>query len=147
MERSIYLISPEGMTHHRAIQTQIQASGLVIIDYARVLISMGVIKDLSEGFSVEIWQSLKDHLFGRLCEIGIVEGDDAVQKLFSLCGKSPDPKECAQGTIRKKFAPTKTPHERGESDYWHNVIYCPQSNEEFGRCFKIASKFFPGIKK
>jgi len=142
-EQSIYIIKPEGWMNHRiTIRSKIRRCGLTIVDSAQVPIPKWAVEKLSLGLPEDLRQFIRNHLFGRMCEVGIVEGDGAIKKLLEICGESYNPNECAPGTIRREFAP-RMPHWTGKRTYWLNVIHQPKDEEEAARDLELILKLLP----
>jgi len=65
-------------------------------------------------------------------EVGIIDGQNAINDLVQLCGKKYIPSNCDIGTIRNKFGLTK-PIRFNDTDYYFNPIHRSKNAKEAKR--------------
>jgi nucleoside diphosphate kinase len=142
MERSVYLIKPEAMARRDDIRQMLeQHYGLPVTIFGEAKIGLDVLATLypdvfREGG--ELWEATCNHLLGKICEIGIVEGENAIRRLFTACGEKTNPQECGPSTVRAVFQSGFSIQLRNGGTYWLNVIHRPKDLEEANRDLKIA---------
>lgn len=142
-EQSVFIIKPEAIAVCAEILEMIKEGGLRIkLSYCTPL-EEWVIEKLYPNLTEDLYLATKTHMGGKLCHIGIVEGENAVEKLLTLCGKSTNPNQCAHGSLRKKFA-SSSAHWTGIGDYWYNVIHRPKNKDEAARDLKIVMALLEG---
>lgn len=140
-EQTVYFIKPEGRAYRLAIRESIQfRTGLNISVCADVLITKQAIEKFFPDMSWSVREMAEAFLAGKKCELGIIEGWDAIDKLRKICGASSNPNECAPGTIRREFGP-RIPIKAGPRDfYWRDVVYCSKNAEDALRDLELARK-------
>ncbi|MFA5998370.1 MAG: nucleoside-diphosphate kinase [Candidatus Paceibacterota bacterium] len=140
MEQSVYIIKPEGMLLRNAIRQMILSAGLSVADFYTVMIPRWVPAVLYPSLSREdgeIWRITCEHLINKKCEIGIVRGERAIERLVAVCGAETNPMQCDPLTVRGLFG-EKTPIElAGGERYWLNAIHRSKNHEEVLRDAKI----------
>ncbi len=103
METSFYIIKPHGLMFRDKIRAMIEAGGLIITESKRLVLPDWALKiiysDLPEKYRDAVFQSYK----GAFVEVGLVIGEDAIDKLLRIAGTELDPVDCAHGTIRSTF--------------------------------------------
>ncbi len=110
MERTLFIIKPCAVAAGSTgpILTQIEDSGLRIVAMRMLQLSIGQ----AEGFYAV---HRERPFFGELVEfmvsgpvvVGVLEGDDAIQRYRDLMGAT-DPAKAAPGTLRAGFATSLT---------------------------------------
>ena len=148
MERSVYIIKPEGMPRRHEIREMIEKmAGLAIVGSITTVLPEWALAKLYPDLAQEkneLWLATLEHLAHSECEIGIVEGENAVQRFFELCGEMTSPLQCRSGTIRLVFGKEK-PVRVGEKLYWRNVIHRSKNQQEAESDLRIAQELItPG---
>jgi len=122
MERSVYIIKPEAMSDRKGICRLIEAAGLRIVARKLTRISKEAIDILYPDLNQDLRDATLYHYGLGLSEIGIVEGPEAIARLFRLAGQSVDPAECRASTIRFKFG-YRLPVRMGNAFYYKNAFH------------------------
>ena len=103
METSFYIIKPHGLMIRKKVVAMIKAGGLTIIEKKSLILPDWALKiiysDLPEKYSDVVFQPFKN----ACSEVGLVVGEDAINKLLKITGTELDPTDCAYGTIRHEF--------------------------------------------
>jgi nucleoside diphosphate kinase len=141
MERSMYLIKPEGLRYREQIRHMITSTGLFIEHHFVAVLPRRIVEalypDLAEAQN-RLWGATLLQLLDRPCEIGLVSGQDAIAKLFGVAGTDFRPPLCKPNTIRYRFG-NHTPIETGEGEYWYNAIHRSRSEVEVARDLQIIA--------
>lgn len=132
MEISFYIIKPEAIQFTDEIQKLIISTGLKINTSTKILLPTTFIEELCFDYSKEIIEVTKYFLCNEICEVGIVKGDSALEKLYVISGTETDPNKCNTGTIRNLFG-IKAPQIFNGIKYYKNAIHRPKTKEEFDR--------------
>jgi nucleoside diphosphate kinase len=106
MEKSVFIIKPEGMKHHAEIFQMFGDAGLTIVSMAPVSLTERALAQLYPDLleeNGELWQATVARMKNQQCLMGIVEGEDAIVKLLNLSGRETDPRQCAPHSIRARF--------------------------------------------
>jgi nucleoside diphosphate kinase len=91
----------------------------------------------------EIWRAIVQNMTSGPCEIGIVWGMNAMERLLRVCGDKTDPAECFWGTIRHTFGRQFPPIPIGEKYlYYRNVIHRPKKESELEENLTLLRQFF-----
>ncbi len=120
-ERTVVLIKPDGMEKKVVGQIidRFERAGLTLVGLKMVQLTQPILD--------QWYAHHKDKpFFPELCVAMmscpvvamVLEGDDAIQKVFAICGPT-DPAEAAAGTIRRDFGVDKP----------HNVVHRSDSAE------------------
>jgi nucleoside diphosphate kinase len=139
----MYIIKPEWLSRREAIRDMLMLSGLNIVDEVTVRLTESELRALYPiSTPTCLWDAILDHMAGKECEVGIVEGNDAVHKLVTVCGRNINPAQCPYKTIRGRFG-DELSRVVGWSDgrpvwYHPNVIHRPRDEEEAVRHLQIA---------
>ena len=145
MRRSVYIIKPEGMSRRETIRQMIAETGLVVVSYVIARLTLEDLELLYPHIHLhhrEMWDETLRHLLGQECEVGLVEGDDAVHRLLLICGRHTAPPQCSSKTIRGMFGDSLARHLGGTEGktlwYYPNVIHRPRDEEEARKDLQIA---------
>ena len=132
------------MPFRKIIRDMIQKAGLAIIRHHEVSLTPEVLEQLYPGLDPEIMAVTKQALLDKVCEIGLIRGDDAIARLLEICGKNVDPKQCAHNTIRNLFG-RRTPirNNSGTIVYYFNIIHRPKNKSEAERDLAIYVAITP----
>lgn len=122
MERSVYIIKPEAIAHRHAIRAIIVSSGLRIVSSKTVMLGPGEVDRLYVFTDQDLRSAAICAFKAGPCEMGIVEGRDAIAKLTELAGSSTNPAKCEKHSIRATFGVT-LPVRVGHSLYYLNGFH------------------------
>ncbi len=134
IERTLAIIKPDAVSRHLTgeIIKRYEFQGFNILAMKRIKIT----KSQAEGFYYvhkhrPFFESLTNFMAGGPTVVLVLEGEDAIKRHRDLMGAT-NPKEAAQGTIRREFG----------TDIEHNVVHGSDSRESAQ--FEIGY-FFSGI--
>lgn len=142
VEKTVYIIKPEALPHRQEIRLMIAEANLAITHSAVALLPEWVLVELYPDLARErneLWIATLEHLLNQECEIGIIEGENAMKKLLNLCGEETSPVACRVGTIRARFG-EPIPLPAGERFYWRNAIHRPKTQEEAANDLLVANR-------
>ena len=125
MEKTIYMIKPEGMIHKHEIREIVESRNLVIVERKTLILPDWALDILYPDLSIELKMATLTML-ASVVEIGLVEGNQAVKVLFALAGAATAPADCDTNSIRFRFG-KKDPIQFGSVMYYANVIHRPKS--------------------
>ena len=129
METSFYIIKPHGLMIRDKITTMIEAGGLIITENKNLILPDWALKiiysDLPEKYMSAVFQPFKN----TLIEVGLVIGEDAINRLLQITGTELDPVDCAYETIRFKFGGRKPLMIDGVK-YYTNIIHRSRNKME-----------------
>lgn len=131
-ELTLYVLRPEALEFADEIRGMIVSAGLSIRHVTRTVLSDEIVAAMYDGCPQYVVEAAQYFMGNRECEIGLVEGTDAIKRLVQLCGTKTNPVECADGTIRKLFGMAVAQEFRG-SPYYLNAIHRPQTPLEVAR--------------
>lgn len=140
IERSFYLIRDEAKAETHKIRRAVMESGLTLSHIQLVKPNKELIQLLNPSASLKEIASIYRHLKNSQCEIGVVEGKDAVMILAEINGRNPNPILNGIGTIRRRHTSDvvmlhkKYPYRFCSTD-------CPQSVEDALRGLELLSFF------
>lgn len=103
MQRSVYIIKPEAMRHLELIHSLIEKAGLRVAANAITTLPESAVDSLYPGIDQDLRAAMLHYFGAGPCEIGIVEGPNAIERLSKLAGSSVNPAECDRSTIRGRF--------------------------------------------
>jgi nucleoside diphosphate kinase len=133
-EETVYLIKPEGMSHVVEIRRMIEAAGLMVVGPRPFFPTEADLVTIYPFMSSELRGATFKHLRGSVCEVGLVCGDDAINRLVAICGHHTNPELCEGGTIRAVFGRGLPPIVLSRGGwYYQNGIHRPQNLEEANR--------------
>ncbi len=121
MEKSCFIIKPDGFLHCEDIYMRIRAAGLEITDTQIIPLPTQALDHIYPNLEWEVRTMLKGYLCADLCIVGIVEGERAVQTLIEVVGDNTDPALCREGTIRQTYGFSRS----SPRDPHLNVIHRP----------------------
>lgn len=143
IEQSMYLVKPDAMAYRDEIREMVLESGLQIPQFSRIPIPASVLALLYPGVPSEVMAATIQHYSMGVCEVGIVDGPNAIQRLLALVGEETNPARCAPGTIRARFC-HKGPIQIGKWSYCFNGVHRPKDQREARRDVKIAQGLLSG---
>lgn len=128
-ERTLVLIKPDAVSEHHTgdIIKMYESEGLTIL--ALKMLDMDVKlahQHYFEHINKPYFPELLDFMQSGPIVAMVLEGDDAIAKVRKING-STDPKEAAEGTIRKLYAESKT----------YNAVHGSDSKESAAREISI----------
>ncbi|NCU28280.1 MAG: hypothetical protein EOM85_01240 [Candidatus Moranbacteria bacterium] len=126
-EFTSFIIKPDGMVNRSAIRDMILKSGLVITESKILLLPKWAIEILYDNVPANILVA-KEEYFSSPVEVGLIEGENAIETFFELCGSKTRPSECDPGTIRAIFGKASPTLIKGV-DYFLNAIHRPNREE------------------
>jgi nucleoside diphosphate kinase len=139
-EFSIYIIKPEAISFNKEIHNLIIAAGLTITKQKQGILPTRIVDKIYLDCPQEILDATEHFMFKKICEVGIVSGDKAIQKLIEICGTETNPINCKDGTIRKMFGVSELQYYNG-TGYFMNAIHRPKTKEEFVKDMKLLNDF------
>ena len=134
--QSIYIIKPEAIPFSEDIHKMIASSGLTISIWKQAIMPYSIIDKIYFDCPKDIIAATKHFMFNDICEIGIVSGDNAIEKLIEVCGTETNPFNCKKGTIRNLFGVHKLQFYNG-TGYYQNAIHRPKTEIEFKKDIDI----------
>ena len=123
MERTLSIIKPDATKRNLTgtINKIIENNGLRIIAQKRLKLSIEQAKKFYEVHKKKsFYDDLIEYMTSASVVVQILEGDNAITKYRKIMG-STDPKEAAEGTIRKKVAISKQENSVHGSDSKENA--------------------------
>lgn len=132
MSLSFYIIKPEAFQFRKEVREIIYSSDLNIIVFKAIIIPPSLIDSLYSDCTKEMIATTKYFICNKLCEVGIVSGNNAVKKLLKICGLDPDPNKCEGGTIRYIYGIKQVYYYEGIA-YFKNGIHRPKTTKEMKR--------------
>lgn len=129
-ERSFYIINSEEKSKASQIREAIEDSGLKIVKFKAVRPTRALLRALHPNVRQEQFRSILSHLENHECEIGLVEGEDAVEILAEISGRDPFPFRNPIGTLRYRFTGRDTVILDPEDPYPFRAIDCPRDAKE-----------------
>ena len=106
-EQTLVFVKPEALRHWREIRFELKQLGTIAWQ-RMVTLNSDVIKNLYSFRRKEMLDATLQHLAGQQVATFVIEGEDIVRKVYTICGHSTDPRFCGPKTLRFRFAPT--PH-------------------------------------
>jgi len=140
IELTIYIIKPEATLFCDNIHFDIESNGLSILKTKTGYLPPHIVENLYYNSPLEIIEASKYFMCRDVCEVGIVQGLGAIQKLRELCGAFTNPRECNQQTIRYKYG-IHTPVYFSNILYYRNGFHCPKTIIETKNNSALLSPF------
>ena len=129
METSYYVIKPHGSVFREEVRAMIEGAGLTITECKRLMMHGWALEkiysDLPEKYRDAVFRPFK----GKLVEVGLVVGENAIDRLLQITGTELDPVDCAPGSIRFKFGGREPLMIDGVRCYT-NIIHRPRNKTE-----------------
>jgi nucleoside diphosphate kinase len=136
IEKSMFIIKPEAVPFKERIMSMVEDAGIPIIEWRTTKITKKHIEGLYPGISGENLEKTKDYLLGKEVLAVVVETEDAVDKLYKLCGENTKSFLCEKDTIRFSFKNIVPIEEK----YNKNIIHRPINKDEAEKHIVL---FFP----
>lgn len=129
METSFYIIKPHGLLFREEVRAMIEGVGLIITESKKLVMHRWALEiiysDLPEKYRDSVFLLFK----GKSVEVGLIVGENAIDKLLQITGTELDPVDCAPSSIRFKFGGHKPLIINGVRCYT-NIIHRPQDKTE-----------------
>lgn len=132
MERSVYIIKPEALHQRERIHKIIRGGGLRIVATKTTMADERVVCTVYPDLSGDLRSATVHHFGVGPCEIGVVEGEDAIARLSALAGEYVDPSACGAETIRGRFG-LSVPVRFGSCLYYRNGFHRSRNASEAKR--------------
>lgn len=132
LEKSFFIIKPEGIKNAEGIKNIILENGLKIVKTKLALLSPDIIKLIYLDTSNDLFAAHVMFMCKEISEVGIIEGANAIDKLVEVSGHDTNPNLCATGTIRNLFG-EKVGCKVGISLYYKNVFHRSRNIDEANR--------------
>lgn len=129
MSASSYIIKPHGLMFREEIRAMIESGGLVIIKSKRIILPEWALKKIYYDLAEKYRRAVFRQYAGAFVEIGLVSGEDAIEKLFHIAGTELDPIDCDPGSIRFKFG-SREPFIVDGIRCYDNIIHRPRDESE-----------------
>lgn len=126
-ERSMYMIKPEAMESRDEIRELI-GRHLAITAMKTLRLPRQAIRELYADLDGDLWTAT-DSALRNPVELGVVEGEDAIEVMLELAGSETDPSKCDPNSIRFKYG-THLPTMINDTPYYPNAIHRPKSSAE-----------------
>lgn len=120
-ERTVVLIKPDGVAKHiiGKVIDRFESAGLKVVALKMVQLTQAILDVwYAHHKDKPFFPSLSQQMMSTPVVAFVLEGDNAIQKVFDICGPT-DPAEAAPGTIRRDFGVDKP----------HNVVHRSDSVE------------------
>ncbi|MFA6273027.1 MAG: nucleoside-diphosphate kinase [Candidatus Paceibacterota bacterium] len=136
METSFYIIKPHGLAFREEVRAMIEGVGLTITESKELVVHSWALEiiysDLPEKYRDAVFLQFK----GKSVEVGLVMGENAIDKLLQITGTELDPVDCALSSIRFKFGGHKPLIINGVRCY-KNIIHRSQNKTEAENGIKV----------
>ena len=114
----------------------IESVGLTITESKELVMHMWALEiiysDLPEKYRDVVFRTFKE----KLVEVGLVIGENAIDKLLQITGTELDPVDCAPGSVRFKFGGRELFMIEGVRCYT-NIIHRPRNKTEAENGIKV----------
>ncbi|HKC63167.1 MAG TPA: nucleoside-diphosphate kinase [Pyrinomonadaceae bacterium] len=123
MEYSLLLIKPDAVRGgvNDEILEVLSKAGLRVMLRRQLYLTASQVEQLySEHKDKDFFPHLKDFMTSGPCEVCIIEGDDAINRLNKLCGHN-DPQKAEAGTLRRLYGTGKS----------ENAVHSPSDRHSF----------------
>lgn len=103
IQETAYIIKPEAFCNRQEIRHLINQAGLSVRYSKTLVLDRQVVNVLYPDIAGDLLEASIRFLTSGPSEVGIVQGEDAINRLLWLAGESPSPFLCNRDTIRFKF--------------------------------------------
>jgi len=108
MEKTLFIVKPEGFSRREEIKNFISSSEFTI---SQTFVKRLTYDDLLLFRKLDHLYLIDEGLFKAYVyfmslgesELGIIEGIDSAERFKAICGTHPNPLMCKEGTLRKTF--------------------------------------------
>lgn len=129
LEKSLFMIKPEGMKYKDTIRDRIERSGLEITQ-SKTQVFDNVMLNTLYGDAPKHVRRAQAELFNeKYVEVGIVLGAHAVSSLFDLIGHFADPRMCNGESLRYLYG-EHNPIVINDVELFKNAIHRPKNVAE-----------------
>jgi nucleoside diphosphate kinase len=140
LEKSLFILRPDGFEKRNEILAQISRDLKIIttvpflfnVDFAKIWYA----RDINKPH----FKALTEYLLEGPSEFGIVEGNNAINKLLDITGRKTLPEECSQNSIRHKYSIGETQTQSGLI-VLKNVIHRSKTIEQYKSETKLFADF------
>ncbi len=139
-ETTLYIIKPEAIAFSKEISKSISDLGLTIVTKRVGKLPMNLVDKIYFDSPREIIEATKYFMFSEPCEVGIVQGIDAINRLKLKCGASTNPLECEHQSIRYKYG-IHNPKKYKGTTYYQNAIHFSKTKEEAEKDISLLKQF------
>jgi nucleoside diphosphate kinase len=129
LERTFFIIKPEGIKNTESIKKIIHKNGLKILISKKTILSPEIIKLVYSDTENDLFEAHLEFMSKDVSEVGIIEGVNAITKLVEISGKDVNPNSCASGTIRNLFG-EKVGYKIGNALYYKNGFHRSKTRYE-----------------
>ena len=123
MQKTLLMIKPEGMADFREITIMLETKGLIICESMDIECQEDFLRKLYKDQSGGFWEVNKEYLVGKKCKLLMIQGEDAVSRLFELAGGHYNPENCHKDTIRYIFGKRKTYIGKNGRELFLNAVH------------------------
>lgn len=129
LTKTFFIIKPEGLVHSKSIKSTIHKNGLRIIDSIKTVLTPDSIKSIYFDTTGDMLEAHVHFMCRDTSEVGIIEGQNAIDKLIEISGSETDPKLCTSGTIRNIFG-EQVGYRFGKALYYKNAFHRSSNRAE-----------------
>ncbi len=140
MSESVYIIKPEGLPFRKEIHTILRQSFLIPVR-GEFFFTDEILDVLYDNVTFNARRGIYRMMEGERGEIGIVRGNNALQRLVIVSGKETNPILCEENTIRRIFGWSNRILLAEGYYFYGNVIHRPKNPQELKRDLAIARQF------
>ena len=142
MEKTTYIIKPDGMKYRHEIKCAIVAAGLRITKSFVVVLPKWALVQLYPSVPPIMWQATVRQLTKSACEVGIITGKNAISKFSTIAGKYASPSKCDPNSIRSRFGKHRGKR-IGRYFLYDNAIHRPKNHTEAIKDLEIIKRLTP----
>lgn len=121
------MIKPEAMPYRAEITAKIRQN-LDITEQKELILADWAISEIYDDLSEGLWLATRFAL-SRTVELGLVQGDNAIAKMYGIAGTRTAPKECENDSLRFLYGIAE-PIFVGGVKYYKNAIHRPRNSKE-----------------
>lgn len=129
METSFFIIKPHGLIIRDMVITMIKTGGLIITESKNLILPDWALKIIYCDLPIKYMDAVFKPFRNTSIEMGLVIGEDAINKLLRITGTELDPVDCACDTIRFKYG-GREPFVIDGVKCYTNIIHRPRNKEE-----------------
>lgn len=133
MEKSVYIVKPDGFHNEYYMRRMFECEGLRIVDSRAVRVSVNVLEHLYPDLFAEkgeLWEATVHHFAERSSMVVVVQGLNAIRLVRKISGENTNPNLCAPLTVRHIFG-TRNPVVLSDGRfYWRNAIHRAENEDE-----------------
>jgi nucleoside diphosphate kinase len=138
MEETIYMIKPEAMMHSKSIRALMERRELQIVLRKRLVLPSWALTCFYPDLLGDLLK-LTTLAFLAQVEIGLLQGNEAIERFRILAGTETAPAKCEPGSIRGKYGIVQ-PFRVGGAIYYANAIHRPKNSDEARKDIGIFHK-------